>query len=65
MYFKNQSLLFKYLIVLEFQAAREACNQMGNRKFYEQIIVDSLQVQKGKIVDETDVVTLKDYMQVI
>ena len=38
---------------------------MGNRKFYEQIIVDSLQVQKGKIVDETDVVTLKDYMQVI
>jgi hypothetical protein len=38
---------------------------MGNRRFYEQIIIDSLQVQKGKIIDETDVVTLKDYMQVI
>ena len=37
---------------------------MGNRIFYEQILSDSLQLQAGKIVEESDVVTLKDYMQV-
>lgn len=37
---------------------------MGNRIFYEQLIVDTLQTQKGKIIDENDVVTLKDYMKV-
>lgn len=31
--------------------------------FYQQIIFDTLQRQKGTILDEVDVVTLKDYMQ--
>jgi len=44
-------------------AAREACDQMGNRMFYHQIIVDALQNKKGGVYHETDVVTLKDYMQ--
>ena len=32
--------------------------------FYQQIVIDTLQLQKGKILDEEDVITLKDYMQV-
>ena len=37
---------------------------MGNRKFYDQLIADLCQHEKDKITDETDVTTLKDYMQV-
>ncbi len=37
---------------------------MGNRTFYEQLLKDDLQFQHRKILDESDVVTLKDYMQV-
>ena len=37
---------------------------MGNRKFYDQLIADTCQQEKDRITDETDVTTMKDYMQV-
>lgn len=38
---------------------------MGNRQFYNMIIVDALQSQsKGKITDQESITSLKDYMQV-
>jgi hypothetical protein len=47
------------------QAAQEACSQMGNRKYYDLIILDKLREKnKGKVVDPEDIISLKDYMQV-
>lgn len=37
---------------------------MGARKFYDQVIQDTLQHQTHRVTDEVDVTTLKDYMQV-
>ena len=37
---------------------------MGNRKFYDQLIADTCQHEKDRVTDETDVITMKDYMQV-
>lgn len=37
---------------------------MGNRKFYDQLIADTCQHEKDRVTDETDVTTMKDYMQV-
>ena len=37
---------------------------MGQRVFYEQMLSDSLHGADGRVSDEIDVVTLKDYMQV-
>ena len=37
---------------------------MGNRKYYDQIIIDACQYEKDKITDEMDVSTMKDFMQV-
>ncbi|CAH1781799.1 unnamed protein product [Owenia fusiformis] len=45
------------------EAAQDACNIMGNREFYNQMIQDALYQEQKKISDETDVTTLKDYMQ--
>ncbi|XP_039601523.1 putative uncharacterized protein CXorf58 homolog [Polypterus senegalus] len=45
------------------EAAVDACKIMGHRRFYDQIICDEIQRQKKKIVDEVDVVSMKDYMQ--
>lgn len=46
------------------QAAKDACDRMGHRKFYDQMIQDMIQHQKHRITDEVDITTLKDYMQV-
>ena len=48
----------------DLQAARDACDLMGHRKFYDQIIQDTIQQETHKITDEIDITTLKDYMQV-
>ncbi|XP_074657958.1 uncharacterized protein CXorf58-like isoform X2 [Tubulanus polymorphus] len=45
------------------QAARDACDLMGNRKFYELILQDAVHHEQFKITDEIDVTTMKDYMQ--
>ena len=37
---------------------------MGNRKFYDQLIIDACQYEKDRITDEDDVSSLRDYMQV-
>ena len=47
------------------KAARDACDRMGNKKFYEQMIHDIIQQEKYGITSEADVTTLKDYMQVM
>uniref|UniRef100_A0A8C4VQ99 Uncharacterized protein n=1 Tax=Gopherus evgoodei TaxID=1825980 RepID=A0A8C4VQ99_9SAUR len=46
------------------EAAVDACKLMGHRKYYDQMIWDELQYQNHKIIDEIDVATVKDYMQV-
>ena len=46
------------------QAARDALEKMGNKKFYEQLLQDIMQQEHWKITHESDVITLKDYMQV-
>lgn len=51
-------------VTLFYQAASDACRQMGNRKYYEQMIKDLCQTQKDKITEEGDVTNLKEYMQV-
>lgn len=38
---------------------------MGNRIFYENILQDSMQEHYNRITDEVNVITLKDYMQVV
>ena len=47
-----------------FQAARDACQLMGHRKFYDQLITDQLSRDTHVVTDEVDIITLKDYMQV-
>uniref|UniRef100_A0A8C3RVE6 Uncharacterized protein n=1 Tax=Chelydra serpentina TaxID=8475 RepID=A0A8C3RVE6_CHESE len=46
------------------EAAVDACKLMGHRKYYDQMIWEELQYQTHKIIDEIDVATVKDYMQV-
>ncbi|XP_013415353.1 putative uncharacterized protein CXorf58 [Lingula anatina] len=69
-YFKNyttskgvQYLSGKRVIKAGTEAAQDACDLMGNRKFLDQIIVDAVHHEQFKITDEIDVTTLKDYMQ--
>ncbi len=39
---------------------------MGNKKFYDLMILDTLQGPSNKkILDENDVVSIRDYMQVL
>lgn len=45
-------------------AAQEACNQMGNKQYYNLMILDSLKnVSNKKISEKTDIVSMRDYMQ--
>lgn len=45
------------------EAARDACDLMGRRNFYDLIIKDLLHERSHGVSDEVDVTTLKDYMQ--
>ncbi|KAI0243075.1 hypothetical protein LSAT2_008863 [Lamellibrachia satsuma] len=45
------------------EAARDACQLMGHRRFYDQLISDQLQRDTHAVTDEVDIITLKDYMQ--
>ena len=38
---------------------------MGNRQFYNQMIIDACQQHQDKITNELDINTMKDVMQVI
>lgn len=46
------------------QAAADAKRQMGNKKFYDQMLEDACLHHQLKVTDEMDVVNMKDYMQV-
>ena len=46
------------------KAAQDACDLMGHRKFYDQVLEDIIHHDTYKITDQIDVTTLKDYMQV-
>ena len=46
------------------KAAQDACDLMGHRKFYDQVLEDIIHYDTYKITDQIDVTTLKDYMQV-
>jgi len=37
---------------------------MGNRKFYDQMLLDACHHHQMKVTDEVDVTTMKEYMQV-
>ncbi len=50
--------------MVSLQAAQDACELMGHRKFYDQVIQDIVHQESHKIADEVDITTLKDYMQV-
>lgn len=45
------------------QAAKDAQRWMGNRAFYDQMLVDACQHHQLKITDEVDVTTMQEYMQ--
>ncbi|XP_064639062.1 uncharacterized protein CXorf58-like isoform X2 [Lineus longissimus] len=45
------------------EAARDACDLMGHRKFLDQVIQDTIHHEQFKVTDEIDVTTMKDYMQ--
>lgn len=45
------------------EAAEDSRRQMGNRKFYDQILLDACHHQQLKVTDEVDVTTMKEYMQ--
>ncbi|XP_052107092.1 uncharacterized protein CXorf58-like [Mytilus californianus] len=45
------------------EASEDSLRNMGNRKFYDQMLQDAMFQQQYKITDEVDVTTLKDYMQ--
>ena len=47
-----------------FKAAEDSCKLMGNRRFYDQMIIDACQQHQDKITNELDINTMKDVMQV-
>ncbi len=53
------------MISFRLKAAADACRQMGNRKYYDQMITDMCQAKNDNITDESDVTNLKEYMRVI
>ncbi|XP_058391563.1 uncharacterized protein CXorf58 homolog [Diceros bicornis minor] len=53
----------KNLLKPSSEAVVDACEIMGKKKFYHQIMEDEYLFQKFKISDKIDIVTLKDYMQ--
>ena len=44
-------------------AAEDSRKQMGNRKFYDQMLVDACHHHQLGVTDEVDVTTMKEYMQ--
>lgn len=46
-------------------AAEDARRQMGNRRFYDQMLADACCHQQLKVTDEVDVTTMKEYMQYV
>lgn len=45
-------------------AAQAACNQMGNKQYYNIMILDSLQsVTNKRVSEKSDIVCMRDYMQ--
>ena len=45
------------------EAAEDSRRQMGNRKFYDQMLVDACHHHQLGVTDEVDVTTMKEYMQ--
>ncbi|PVD18639.1 hypothetical protein C0Q70_21189 [Pomacea canaliculata] len=45
------------------EAAEDSLRLMGNRQFYDQMVMDTIQYSQTTVTDEHDVTTLKDYMQ--
>lgn len=52
----------KNMIRAESEAAQDALKLMGNRRYYDQLIMDAAQQSKFNITDVMDVSTLRDYM---
>ncbi|XP_065841134.1 uncharacterized protein CXorf58 homolog [Oscarella lobularis] len=46
-------------------AAEDARQRMGNRKFFDQMLVETIQQQTHDVREREDVATLQDYMQLI
>lgn len=53
----------KRLIKPASEAAEDSRRQMGNRKFYDQMLLDACHHHQLKVTEETDVTTMKEYMQ--
>ena len=70
LYRTRYTLLYCYLHILppplslSLQAAEDARRQMGNRRFYDQMLMDACHHHQLKVTDEVDVTTMKEYMQV-
>lgn len=52
------------MINFVYKAAEDSCKLMGNRQFYNQMIIDACQQHQEKITNELDINTTKDVMQV-
>ena len=46
------------------QAAEDSRQQMGNRRFYDQMLADVCHHQQEQVTDEIDVTNMKEYMKV-
>ena len=57
-------VLLPHIILPPLQAAEDARRQMGNRRFYDQMLMDACHHHQLKVTDEVDVTTMKEYMQV-
>ena len=55
----------KRLIEPASEAAEDARRMMGNRKFFDQMLLDTIQQQRPGGGDEAEITTVKDYMQVM
>ncbi|XP_062521541.1 uncharacterized protein CXorf58 homolog [Corticium candelabrum] len=55
----------KRLIEPASEAAEDARRMMGNRKFFDQMLLDTIQQQRPGGGDEAEITTVKDYMQVL
>ena len=46
------------------QASEDARRQMGNRKYFDQMLYDACQHNQLQVTDVIDITTVKDYMKV-
>ncbi|XP_042314683.1 putative uncharacterized protein CXorf58 homolog isoform X2 [Sceloporus undulatus] len=60
----NQYISGKTVITSTSEAAVDACKLMGYRKYYNQMLWDEIQYKKYGIIDQMDVATIRDYVQV-